>query len=174
MTPMTEKALFPDLWRDLSRSQSLWTGIGPDRSWLGFDPKTFPQRLTALLESKPLAKAKAMIAPLGEAELQYLERLAEINRRQAGIASRRTLVANISAPLGLTLGLAQIFPDAVARFMELQHGDLAAIVITLCVIAIIATVLHAHIRAKQAEDLHDLIACQLGAVRFERGNAASA
>lgn len=164
--PMTEKALFPDLWRELCRSQPLWAGIGPSRSWFGLDPKTFPNRLTVLFESKSLAKARSLIAPLNKDELEYLEHLAEINRRQAGLASRRTLVANISAPLGLALGLAQIFPVAVEQFMEARHGIVETSVIAV-IAAIITSVLYAHIRAKQAEDLHDLIACQLSAARHE-------
>lgn len=139
----------------------------PGKSWFGIDPRTYPGRLNQLCESKKLAKARALIAPLGREDLEHLERLAEVNRRQAGIVSRHTLITNVSAPLALALGLAQIFPDWVDRIMEPPHEILWTGALVAAIAGILATVQHAQIRARQAEDLHDLIVCQLSIVRHE-------
>ena len=163
---MTEKTLLPDLWGKLCRSQPWWAGLLPNASWFGFDPKTFPDRLEGLFETKSLATARSLLAPLDKDELEYLERLAEVNRRQAGLAARRTLVANITAPLALALGLAQIFPEAVDKLLEQPYGVAEASLIA-ALAGIDASVQHAQIRAKQAEDLHDLITCRLSAARHE-------
>ncbi len=161
------KVIFPDLWRELCRTQSVWSAFKPSLEWLGIDRRTLPERLIALAESKALEKQRSLLSSLDEKALVYLESLAAINRRQATIASRHTLIANISAPIGLALGLGQIFPEAVAALMQQEYEFYTITAISIAIVGIIATVLHAHIRAKQAEDLHDLICFALESSRHE-------
>lgn len=166
---MTEKTLLPDVWRELCRSQPWWAELVPGGRWLSLDPKTFPDRLKTLSDSKSLAKARSLLAPLGKEDLEHLERLAEVNRRQAGIAARRTLIANVSAPLALALGVAQIFPEWAKQLLEQPYGLEEAILVA-ALAGIYATVQYAQIRARQAEDLHDLITCKLSAARHEEAS----
>ena len=166
---MTDKTFLPDMWRELCRSQSIWPEFGPAMLWFasGHDPKTFPDRLNRLFDSKKLAKARSLIAPLGKNDLEHLERLAEVNRRQAGPAARRALVTGITAPTALAIGLAQIFPAEVERIFAppLEVWRLALVAFLLA--TVYAWVQYAQIRARQAEDLHDLITCKLSAARHE-------
>lgn len=166
VAPMTDKTFLPDVWRELCRSQPWWAELAQGWNWFGLDPKTFPDRLKVLSDAKSLAKARSLLAPFNKEDLEHLERLAEVNRRQAGIVARRTLITNISAPLALALGVAQIFPEWAKQLLEQPYGIEEAILVVV-IASIFASVQYAQIQAKQAENLHDLITCRLSAARHE-------
>ncbi len=145
----------PSQWDALARAPSPWLST----TLLGFSDRSPSDRLRRLLRGKAGRAALDAANGLDVAALEHLDAVAKINAEQAEAAFRRTFVFNVSVPIALAAAATQAAPEAASKILsELGPAEASSYLIAGAVLGIIATVYHAHAKARGARDIADVIA----------------
>jgi hypothetical protein len=127
--------------------------------WLGVSERSLATRLELLCAEKDSARVLRELSGLNAAEMAHIDTLAKLNAEQADAAFRRALIFNLTLPVSLIAGLAQIDPTLFAG----AHAKLAVasprlVVIAAAMALLIASTVFAFLRSRDARSLADLVA----------------
>lgn len=143
------------LWMRLNGLQVLRSPWRPSLSWIGVDPQVRPDRLQVLLSSPAARAVFDAVETLDDSAGAWLETVARTNASRAEAAARWTVLANLTAPVGVLATLGQIFPEAAAETLASPTAVTALLAVVVCSIA--PSVAYSLVQARRADALRDLV-----------------
>ena len=120
------------------------------------------KRLSKLRETKQAALLQSLLSTQSNENLKALRTFAAINQEQANASFKMTMVANVSAPIGILALFHQLSPQGLgALILDVYDNDtalLTVIIISLLTLALIIFIaIYAVANLNQARDVRHLI-----------------
>jgi hypothetical protein len=157
MTDLGQGRDVSGIWATISKPGPVWRALAV-LPWLGADTRVFGKRIEVLERSTHGACVLHALQGADREALSTLAALARINERRAQAGFRVTAVVNLTAPIAYTVAAAEMFSDQFnAIIRELEADGLLAIMIAGLVALVFLVLSFAHLRAREASDLVDLV-----------------
>lgn len=160
------------LWPEISKAFSNRAFMRASASWLsGLAARAGASRMERLQATGPARKLKALIAGLDRAQIRRLLVYSEINHDQALSALRLTLVANISAPVGLLVLFNQFLPGSIQAFIGTMPTAAILIPLVMALSLLVGVLWFAYAGVAAGRDLNHLLRLSLAEAGLSAGAA---